>query len=95
MENDYLPLAQVRPGMMLAADLRDTGGHLLVPGGVALTQELLARLASQGIGTVPVRRQCHDRLDYLFRNTDPGSPDAWAADALRDHLRAWRAGAGE
>jgi hypothetical protein len=93
MENDCLPLAQVRAGMVLATDLRDKGGHVLLPAGTTLTQALLDRLAGQGIDTVPVHGDA--RLDYLFRRLDPTSPDAWAARALKDHLRAWRAGAGE
>ena len=93
MDDDDLPLAQVRAGMVLAADLRDAQGRTLIPRGTALTQELLDALAADGIATLPVRHPGDVRLDYLFRKLDPKSPDAWAGNALKDHLRAWHAGA--
>ena len=54
---------------------------------------LLDGLAGAGIEALPVSCQRDARIDYLFRGLDPQGADAWAGKALKDQLRAWRAGA--
>ncbi|WP_338766810.1 hypothetical protein [Massilia sp. METH4] len=92
MENGDLPLARARAGMVLSDDVRDARGRVLLPRDTVLTQTQLAALARDGIAALPVR-PADARLDYLFRKLDPAAGDAWAGQALKDRLRAWRAGA--
>lgn len=94
MENSDLPLAQARAGMVLWNELRDAQGGLLLPRGTVLTPAMLASLKRHGIDTLQVEAPHGARIDYLFRKLDPAAADAWAGTALRDHLRAYRAGAG-
>ncbi|MBB3220751.1 hypothetical protein [Pseudoduganella umbonata] len=93
MEIRDLPLAQARAGMVLSGELRDAQGHALLPEGAMLTPAMLASLARHGIDTVPVRHPHRERIDYLFRRLDPGAADAWAGNALRACLHAYRSGA--
>ncbi|QBE64506.1 hypothetical protein [Pseudoduganella lutea] len=93
MEIGKLPLAQARAGMVLAGELRDAQGQLLLPHGTTLTPAMLASLARQGVEALPVRVPPRERIDYLFRKLDPASADAWAGAELRTSLHAWRAGA--
>ena len=94
MENGALPLAQARAGMVLGNELRDAQGTLLLPRGTVLTPAVLASLQRHGIATLQVEAPHAARIDYLFRKHDPAGTNAWAGNALHDHLRAYRAGAG-
>lgn len=94
MENGDLPLAQARAGMVLEDELRDARGALLAPRGTVLTPALLARLGRLGLATLRVEAPHAARIDHLFRKLDPAAPAASADRALRDCLRAYRAGAG-
>lgn len=93
MEIGNLPLAQARAGMVLAGELRDAHGHMLLPEGTVLTPAMLASLARHGIESLPVRNPHGERIDYLFRRLDPAAGDAWAGTALCASLRAYRSGA--
>lgn len=93
MENGDLPLAQARAGMVLGNELRDARGTLLLPRGTVLTPAILARLERLGLAMLPVEAPHGARIDYLFRKLDPAAANAPAGQALRDHLRAYRAGA--
>jgi hypothetical protein len=93
MEISDLPLAQARAGMVLGNELRDAQGGLLLPRGTVLTAAMLASLQRLGLDTLRVEAPHAARIDYLFRKLDPAGADAWAGTALREHLRAYRAGA--
>jgi hypothetical protein len=94
MEIDDLPLDRARAGMVLSAALRDAQGHLLLPSGTVLTPAMLASLARHGVNALPVHDPQGERIDSLFRRLDPAGAQARAGAALRDHLRAYRSGAG-
>jgi len=49
-----LPLAEARPGMRLAADVRGSGGTVLFAGGTELAEAGLASLRRRGIESVTV-----------------------------------------
>ena len=49
-----LPLDQVIPGMMLAADVCTSGGSLLLPAGTTLSKEQIERLAQRGVTTLSI-----------------------------------------
>lgn len=86
-------------GMMLAQDVRDHQGNVLLAEGASLSDSTLAALRRRGVESVQVegdsvseaelaaaREQAQARLAQLFRKPH-GSP----ADALlREQLAAWR-----
>ncbi|MDQ1830535.1 hypothetical protein [Massilia scottii] len=91
-------------GMVLAQDLRDAGGGVLLPAGATLSASSLASLRRRGIEQVQVvgaaspveeatvraerERQCA-RLERLFRRCLTGSP-ANASAVLFERLLAYR-----
>ncbi|NHZ81230.1 hypothetical protein F2P44_18400 [Massilia sp. CCM 8695] len=93
-------------GMVLAQDLRDAGGGVLLPAGATLSASSLASLRRRGIERVQVvaaeapvdeaavraerERQCA-RLARLFRRCLTGSP-ANASAVLYERLLAYRGG---
>lgn len=95
-----LPLAQARPGMLLAVALCDGAGTELLAAGTELTETLLASLARRGVTHLQVageeqptpaelaarRTAVAARLDFLFRKAG-GDP---LMAALRDALLAYR-----
>jgi hypothetical protein len=94
MQNNcrHLPLAEVRPGMMLAEGVLDAQGQALLPQATVLTAVQLASLARHGIAALAIHDPVADRLDRLFRQLDPAGADAWAAQALRHFVAAYRRG---
>ena len=50
----FLPLDQVNPGAVLAADVKDARGNMLVGSGRVLTEEWLKRLQGRGVTHVRV-----------------------------------------
>lgn len=50
----WLPLAEVSPGTLLADDLADGTGNVLLTAGTRIDAALLATLARHGIDAVPV-----------------------------------------
>ncbi|MDQ1921036.1 hypothetical protein [Massilia pseudoviolaceinigra] len=91
-------------GMVLAQDLRDAGGGVLLPAGATLSASSLASLRRRGIEQVQVvgaappvdeaavraerERQCA-RLEHLFRRCLPAAP-ASANSVLYERLLAYR-----
>jgi hypothetical protein len=47
--NHYLPIQTVTPGMVLADELLDKVGHVLLPAGTALTVSMLEHMAHHDI----------------------------------------------
>ncbi|QGZ43065.1 hypothetical protein GO485_11675 [Pseudoduganella flava] len=78
--------------MVLADEVLDAQGNVLLPRGTVLTDDQLASLARHGIAALAVHDAVGDRLDRLFRKLDPDSADAWATRELRQYLAAWRHG---
>lgn len=54
MERKELPLDEVEAGMVLADELRDPRGTVLLPKGASLTDSVLTSLGRRGIETLPV-----------------------------------------
>ena len=51
---ELLDIADLKPGYEIAADVENRGGALLLPAGVVLTEESIARLRSAGAELVLV-----------------------------------------
>jgi hypothetical protein len=95
-------LGRARPGMILAADLLDRQGQMLLPQGATLTAASLASLARHGVDMLPIApadgatEQVVDapavqaRLDHLFRKNDADSADDWATGHLRRYIEDYR-----
>jgi len=76
-----LDIANIKPGFEIAADVENASGALLLPAGVTLTEESIARLRAAGVDKVLVHvvETAEDRaairLDALERRfngvTDP------------------------
>lgn len=86
-------------GMVLAADVVDHQGGVLLPKGAALTEPLLRSMARRGIDGVAVvddavdpallaaeRERVAARLEWLFRHGGSGRADA----LLREQLAGYR-----
>ncbi|WP_317202943.1 hypothetical protein [Janthinobacterium sp.] len=101
MSGRLIDLEQARAGMLLADDLTDANGTVLLPGGAALTEANLASLRRRGIESCRVaeaeaqedeaaRAQRHalaqQRLARLFRH----SAEAEATPLLLHLLAAHR-----
>lgn len=105
--HQHLPLEQVRPGMILSDVLLDAHGHVLLPQGAVLTENMLALMPRHGIDMLPIQapppspeaiaaQQAADRerLDYLFRKHDPDDPADAATTLLRSYVSNYRLGTG-
>ena len=60
-------------GMVLAADLRDSGGNVLLPAGATLTAATLKSLQRRGVETLAIEAQASDTvaaLDAAARQTE-------------------------
>lgn len=82
-----LAIADVEPGMQLAAPLLDESGRVLVPADGELDQGILQRLARRGIAELTVllavkedgaaseahRQRVQSELDRLFRRAGEGA----------------------
>lgn len=102
--NENLMLAQVQPGMILAEELIDVQGHVLLPQGTTLTAAMLALMPRHGIEILPIlvsggasevelalRREQHKkRIARLFRKQDPDNEADWATLLLRSHIEDFR-----
>ena len=100
MNDAQLPIEQVEPGAVLAQDLMDDHGILLLPAGAVLTEGMLQRLRKAGVIRLTIRAAAADdsgcpgdeqlaaRIDYLFR----GSGDSMPMRELRSLVAAYRLG---
>jgi hypothetical protein len=98
-------LGRAQPGMVLATDLLDRQGQMLLPQGASLTESSLKSLARHGVDMLPIMQAeapmpavdvaaVQARLDYLFRKNDAESADDWATGNLRRYITAYRLGTG-
>ena len=100
-----LPLAEVRPGMVLSDVLLDVQGQVLLPQGAVLTEAMLALMPRHGIEMLPVEvgaaspeeeqatRSHHEaRIAHLFRKTDRDAGDDWATSLLQRFVHDFRVG---
>lgn len=81
-QHHYLPITKIQPGMILANDLLDKQGQILLPVGVTITKQMLASLLLHDIHQLSVMKaeidstpfsetQSEDiqqRLDIIFRH---------------------------
>jgi hypothetical protein len=108
MRYQHLPLAEVKPGMILSDLLRDGHGAVLLAAGTTLTASMLHRLALHGIDSLPILRDggggnesdeqapgaVTARLAHVFRHNDPDNHDDWATGILRRYVEDYRLGRG-
>jgi hypothetical protein len=98
-----IPLADARPGMVLADVVLDVNGNILLSQGVVLTETLLASLARHAIGALailttpqeggpppPDAEAVQARLDHLFRNNERDDHNDWATGILRRYVEDYR-----
>src|SRR5438067_2343349 len=94
-------LGRARPGMVLAADLLDRQGQMLLPQGAALTTASIASLARHGVDMLTIAPDegatpeidapaVLARLEYLFRKIDADAPGDWATANLRRFVEDYR-----
>ncbi len=99
--HQYLTLDRTSAGMLLADEVLDKQGHILLPAGTILTDQLIHSLENHGIQQVSItvpqseeqtrheqayRQQKIDRLTTIFRH----SPDNPASLALRASIEKYR-----
>jgi hypothetical protein len=93
-----LDLDDAEAGMVLAAEVLDHQGSVLLPAGAALTEALLTSMRRRGIDSVQVvddavspqeleaeRERVAARLAHLFRRPGPSAADAMLRKALCAH----------
>jgi hypothetical protein len=96
-------LGRAQPGMVLATDLLDRQGQILLPQGAILTESSLASLGRHGVDMLPIVQAgtpepavdaaaVQARLDHLFRKNDAASADDWATAHLRRYIEDYRLG---
>ncbi|TFW32418.1 hypothetical protein E4O92_09900 [Massilia horti] len=86
--------------MVLAEDLLDRQGQMLLPKGAVLAAGMLASLARHGIAMLPIAvaepAEARDdaaiqaRLDHIFRKHDREDNNDWATTLLRRHIEGYR-----
>jgi hypothetical protein len=92
-------LEEAAAGMVLAAEVCDRQGNVLLAQGTELSDTLLRSLERRGVESVRIedggpsqeelavlREQAGQRLAHLFRNQHEGAADV----LLREQLAAWR-----
>ena len=100
MNDAPLPIDRVEPGAVLAQDLMDDHGIVLLPTDTVLTEAILRRLRKTGVIRLTIRdaaphasagpgdERLAARIDYLFR----GSGDSMPMRELRSLVTAYRLG---
>ena len=105
MENrhQYLSIKNIKPGMILADDLMDKLGRILLPAGTLLTEKALKSIAQHHILQLSIfvnelpgeehdpeleRQKKIDRLKQLFRHGPYQSP----TNLLEEYIVKYRAG---
>ena len=101
--HQYLSIKNIKPGMVLADDLMDKLGRILLPAGTSLTDKILKSIAQHHIlqlsilvSELPGEEQDHalerqkkiDRLQQLFRHGPYESP----TNILEAYTHKYRAG---
>ncbi|PXX35226.1 hypothetical protein [Undibacterium pigrum] len=97
----YLPLSKVTPGTVLADDLLDKVGHVLLPAGTTLTERMLQAIAHHDIHQLPVESDMSDaeddtenlatrleRIEKIFRDIGDSEP----ACMLKSYVINYRKG---
>ena len=97
----YLPLSKVKPGMVLADDLLDKVGHVLLPAGATLTERMLQAIGQHDIHQLsivndgaPEQDEGADlqaklqRIELLFRHIGDSEP----ANLLKTYIIHYRQG---
>ncbi len=97
----YLPLSKVVAGTVLAEDLLDKVGHVLLPAGVTLTDRMLLSIAQHDIHQLSVEdvdiseqeeqenlQASLLRIEKLFRHTGDSAP----ANILKSYILHYRKG---
>jgi hypothetical protein len=100
----YIALAKVKAGMKLSDELLDAQGHVLLPKGSVLTDEILALMPRHDIAALPIEREqipeaqlaeAHSlqaqRIAQLFRHHVLENDADWATAALRRYVSTFRA----
>ncbi|MCH8622987.1 hypothetical protein [Undibacterium sp. TS12] len=97
----YLPLSKVTVGTVLAEDLLDKVGHVLLPAGVTLTERMLQAIAQHDIHQLSIEdteisaqeeeadlRNKLARIETIFRHAGETEP----ANLLKSYVLHYRQG---
>ncbi len=101
-QNTHITLHEAEPGMVLADDLLDTRGMVLLPAGATLTPTIIASLQRREIDTMSIQgeeipesdnseelAEYEQRLASVFRKQ---SDDDMATEILRQFIYNFRFG---
>lgn len=98
----HLPVAELRPGMVLSDEILDAQGQVLLPTGAVLSERSIAQLIQRGVDAVavlcaappPLRDpgETVARIEHLFRKNDPDNADDEATGVLRRYITDYRLG---
>jgi hypothetical protein len=101
--HQYISIKNIMPGMVLADDLMDKHGRILLPAGTSLTEKILKSIAQHQILQLSIvvselpgkeqdrsleRQKKIDRVAQLFRHGPYESP----TDLLQEYILKYRAG---
>ncbi|MFZ6781027.1 hypothetical protein ACO0LD_29685 [Undibacterium sp. Ji83W] len=97
----YMPLSKVTPGTVLADDLLDKVGHVLLPAGTTLTERMLTAIAQHDIHQLSVEGEAGteqeeiedlatklSRIEKIFRQVGDAEP----ASILKSYVIHYRQG---
>jgi hypothetical protein len=101
--HQYMSLHEISAGMVLADNLLDKLGHILLPAGVCLSESMLKSIQNHQIHQLSILiddpsgevqndaeegQKKRDRLEYLFRQDPNDAP----SNTLLIYLRQYRSG---
>lgn len=99
----YLPIARISAGMVLADELLDKLGHVLLPAGTKLTQNMINSMEHHDVHQLSIvieetqeemlddlatKQRKRDRLNIVFRHTPYSEPTA----TLKAYIEKYREG---
>lgn len=96
---EILAVADLQPGMRVAAAVADAAGRVLLPAGAEITESTIASLQRREIGQVNVeleveddpaaleayRREVTAQLDHLFRKAGQGAETRALYEAVKKY----------
>ncbi|GGX04139.1 hypothetical protein [Undibacterium macrobrachii] len=102
----YVDLHQISPGEILADDLLDKLGHVLLPAGTELTASMLKAIANHDIHQLPLhyvtdpdsvepQREDTDSIEQQLNRVNHlfrHSPREGATETLRNYVESYRRG---
>jgi hypothetical protein len=96
----HVPVAELRPGMVLSDEILDDLGQVLLARHAVLSARTISQLQARDIALVAVLGPAQTpevdtartlaRINHLFRKNDPDDADDWATGILRRYVTDYR-----